>query len=92
MKKELQDMTETMSMRNRNAPRSEVLAFPVIGLAREGDTKAMEYLRGWGQDQREDDRDDIGSMTYSELWAYILDDLRALRIEKRKRELSGGTA
>lgn len=89
----LNDLYDAMSMSNEGtAPRSEVQGLPVIALAREGDAKALEYLRNWGEASRESEAIETGKATYSELWAYILEDLRALRLEKRKRELTGGTA
>ena len=89
----LNDLYTAMSMSNEGtAPRSEVQSLPIIALAREGDAKALEYLRNWGKASGESEGPETGKATYSELWAYVLEDVRALRLEKRKRELTGGTA
>jgi len=89
MNEELKDTAQAMTMSNEGtAPRSEIQALPIIRLAKEGDPKALEYLRGWG-DHTRDRGDAPEGMTYSELWAYVLQDLRDLRLEKRRKELTG---
>lgn len=92
--KELSELSETMAMGRPEGTlsRSEVLELPVIKLAREGDAKALEYLREWSPKGRGGEEKDPSRMTLTELILYCLEDLKALRLEKRKRELRGGTA
>lgn len=81
------DLYETMNMKTPKAPRSEVLRLPVIKAAKEGDTKALNYLKDWTKE--EPITKDPHEMNRHELEAFLLREYRGLLLEKRRRELEG---